>query len=117
MIRGVFVFFFFFSSRRRHTRCSRDWSSDVCSSDLSFEIYTPPYLFRGPRPQIAFAPSGVAWGSKFDIRMAGSDEIGSVSLIRTGSPQHALDSDIRSVQLEFSQHGDTLTAAAPPDGV
>src|SRR2546422_2317144 len=27
-------FFFFFSSRRRHTICSRDWSSDVCSSDL-----------------------------------------------------------------------------------
>src|SRR6266436_2416646 len=26
--------FFFFSSRRRHTICSRDWSSDVCSSDL-----------------------------------------------------------------------------------
>src|SRR3989449_9143315 len=30
---GVEVIFFF-SSRRRHTRCSRDWSSDVCSSDL-----------------------------------------------------------------------------------
>src|SRR5438128_5770249 len=30
----VFFFFFFFSSRRRHTRCYRDWSSDVCSSDL-----------------------------------------------------------------------------------
>src|SRR5436309_1397185 len=29
------VFFFFFSSRRRHTRFSRDWSSDVCSSDLA----------------------------------------------------------------------------------
>src|SRR2546422_5854862 len=28
------TFCFFFSSRRRHTRCSRDWSSDVCSSDL-----------------------------------------------------------------------------------
>src|SRR5690606_41156834 len=28
------VLFFFFSSRRRHTRFSRDWSSDVCSSDL-----------------------------------------------------------------------------------
>src|SRR2546422_6283319 len=28
------MYFFFFSSRRRHTRCSRDWSSDVCSSDL-----------------------------------------------------------------------------------
>src|SRR5436305_8159807 len=29
-----FLFVFFFSSRRRHTRCGRDWSSDVCSSDL-----------------------------------------------------------------------------------
>src|SRR5690606_40610497 len=28
------VWMFFFSSRRRHTRFSRDWSSDVCSSDL-----------------------------------------------------------------------------------
>src|SRR2546422_1702122 len=31
-----YFFFFFFSSRRRHTRCSRDWSSDVCSSDLGY---------------------------------------------------------------------------------
>src|SRR5207249_5291103 len=30
-----FVLFFFFSSRRRHTRSKRDWSSDVCSSDLT----------------------------------------------------------------------------------
>src|SRR5690606_39613310 len=35
--------FFFFSSRRRHTRFSRDWSSDVCSSDL------PVGLFGGIR--------------------------------------------------------------------
>src|SRR5436305_11558100 len=33
MFQVSFVFFFF-SSRRRHTRCGRDWSSDVCSSDL-----------------------------------------------------------------------------------
>src|SRR5215813_5499201 len=31
------MFFFFFSSRRRHTRCGRDWSSDVCSSDLEHD--------------------------------------------------------------------------------
>src|SRR5207249_7649891 len=36
-----FFFFFFFSSRRRHTRSKRDWSSDVCSSDLEgFEYWT-----------------------------------------------------------------------------
>src|SRR6266403_3702193 len=32
-----FLFSFFFSSRRRHTRSLRDWSSDVCSSDLTAE--------------------------------------------------------------------------------
>src|SRR5690606_28459648 len=32
---GCADFLFFFSSRRRHTRFSRDWSSDVCSSDLT----------------------------------------------------------------------------------
>src|SRR5690554_6355732 len=40
----LFFFFFFFSSRRRHTRCGRDWSSDVCSSDLaktSFALSCP----------------------------------------------------------------------------
>src|SRR2546421_9597871 len=31
----LFLVFFFFSSRRRHTRSDRDWSSDVCSSDLA----------------------------------------------------------------------------------
>src|SRR5256885_3404846 len=31
----VIFYFFFFSSRRRHTRLQGDWSSDVCSSDLS----------------------------------------------------------------------------------
>src|SRR6266496_6239787 len=33
-------FFFFFSSRRRHTRSLRDWSSDVCSSDLELRFDT-----------------------------------------------------------------------------
>src|SRR5690606_40488552 len=45
----LFRRFFFFSSRRRHTRFSRDWSSDVCSSDLGL----PHAPFVG-----AHAPSG-----------------------------------------------------------
>src|SRR2546421_3137747 len=40
------VFFFFFSSRRRHTRSDRDWSSDVCSSDL----------MRGPNGSVPRMP-------------------------------------------------------------
>src|SRR5882757_6653530 len=41
-----YVFFFFFSSRRRHTRYWRDWSSDVCSSDLS-QTFLPRGGIRG----------------------------------------------------------------------
>src|SRR6266498_4709864 len=44
--RGVF----FFSSRRRHTRCGRDWSSDVCSSDLEaekFDVLPAPTYVKG----------------------------------------------------------------------
>src|SRR2546422_8255132 len=36
------MYVFFFSSRRRHTRCSRDWSSDVCSSDLRIRSFADP---------------------------------------------------------------------------
>src|SRR5699024_11994126 len=36
--------FFFFSSRRRHTRSKRDWSSDVCSSDLAI-INTSDWIY------------------------------------------------------------------------
>src|SRR5690606_41042728 len=43
---GYFFLMLFFSSRRRHTRLSRDWSSDVCSSDLEVE-YNDGHLYIG----------------------------------------------------------------------
>src|SRR5205814_5521817 len=48
--------FFFFSSRRRHTRCLSDWSSDVCSSDLSDEqlIWTDDH--NPPTPTTQWKP-------------------------------------------------------------
>src|ERR1022692_4058407 len=36
------IYVFFFSSRRRHTRLQGDWSSDVCSSDLSEQVVARP---------------------------------------------------------------------------
>src|SRR6185295_14167409 len=43
-ISNFIFFFFFFSSRRRHTRYWRDWSSDVCSSDLSCATSRAPSI-------------------------------------------------------------------------
>src|SRR5437868_14050702 len=53
---------FFFSSRRRHTRSKRDWSSDVCSSDLAVSAFVMDYTNLQVQTPIAI---GV-----FDIRNA-----------------------------------------------
>src|SRR5690625_7152977 len=55
----MFGFFlvFFFSSRRRHTRWPRDWSSDVCSSDLLETNNAGEVLLYGPLRDIYFNTS------------------------------------------------------------
>src|SRR5215813_2517442 len=58
---------FFFSSRRRHTRCGRDWSSDVCSSDLEQEMLTADIAV----PQ----PASVLLGLHHDGTGAGSEAL------------------------------------------
>src|SRR5438067_11371943 len=50
------LFLFFFSSRRRHTRSKRDWSSDVCSSDL---LPFTPRQRSGTSRAVALAKAGV----------------------------------------------------------
>src|SRR5207253_6074593 len=56
---------FFFSSRRRHTRWPRDWSSDVCSSDLPFVIgEDDPHIpgpGRGAQPHIEQIQFSFMW--------------------------------------------------------
>src|SRR5690606_41050013 len=69
---------FFFSSRRRHTRFSRDWSSDVCSSDLANggtfwingeQLPSPNWINPGWKPQVT-----EGWGNKQDQEIAWEDE-------------------------------------------
>src|SRR6266498_2776948 len=53
------VVVFFFSSRSRHTRCGRDWSSDVCSSDLGCGAGGVPSL---PQPASEVVPDAQSVG-------------------------------------------------------
>src|SRR5690625_5479331 len=56
--------FFFFSSRRRHTRWPRDWSSDVCSSDLEPRVELARFETRMERDQHLLAqayPDEARW--------------------------------------------------------
>src|SRR5690349_25061089 len=52
------LFIFFFSSRRRHTRSLRDWSSDVCSSDL--HAPSPAMVVASAALLIAFTGTSIA---------------------------------------------------------
>ena len=86
--------------------------------DSSFEVWSPPYLFRGERPSITSAPAGVAHGETFTVGTPQAGDIESVQLIKTPSPQHIIDSEQRILELPFSTTGDgSLEAVAPPTGV
>src|SRR5256884_7125895 len=87
----VCAFSFFFSSRRRHTRCSRDWSSDVCSSDLIEEgafglstgLFYVPGSFAKTEEVIELSRVVRAMGGYYDSHMRDEDsysiEIGRAS--------------------------------------
>jgi hypothetical protein len=85
--------------------------------DPSAEVWSPPYLFRGPRPTISRAQAGISYGERFAIGTPQAGEIDSVALIHLMSPQHSIDPDQRSLALDFTRTGkDTLAVVAPPGG-
>jgi galactose oxidase len=88
-------------------------SSDNCAvNHPSVEIYSPPYLFAGPRPSIASAPATVAAnGGTFKITTGGS--VSGFSLIRFGSVTHSIDTDQRFMRLSATKSGNVWTVRAP----
>ncbi len=83
---------------------------------LRAQIYSPPYLFDGPRPAIASAPASAGYGTTFTVWTPDAASIASVALIRTGSVTHAWDQNQRYVPVPFVQMSGGLEVTAPPDG-
>ncbi len=90
--------------------------------DPSFEIYSPPYLFRGDRPTIDDGPSRVDTGTTFELTLGSPEEAaavaedGTVALMRNTAITHLVDGDQRSVVLPVTGHDRaTITVQAPPD--
>jgi hypothetical protein len=80
------------------------------------EVYSPPYLFKGPRPTIAQAPGTLTVGATFTISCPQAQKIRTVCLLRCGSSTHAFNSDQRYVGLVIqSQAATALDVAAPPN--
>src|SRR6266498_4316053 len=67
----IVVMFFFFSSRRRHTRCGRNWSSDVCSSDLA-----DPFVGHPPAVEVGHGADEYAAPCRIVTVLGGDDGVG-----------------------------------------
>ena len=83
---------------------------------LRAQIYSPPYLFKGPRPTISSAPDAVGYGSAFNVGSPDAASVVSVGLIRQAAATHAFDQNQRFVPLTFSQNGSNLSVTAPANG-
>lgn len=79
------------------------------------ELFAPPYLFRGPRPEITNAPSEVSYGAHFRIETPQASAITHVSLIRLGAVTHAFDQNQRFLHLAFTADASGLTVTAPSE--
>ena len=79
------------------------------------EIFSPPYLFKGPRPTISSAPGSTGYGQSFSFTSPEAADISKVALIRPGSVTHTVDSEQRYVGLDFTTSGSTITATSPPN--
>jgi len=86
-------------------------------NELNFELYSPPYFFKGPRPIIMGAvPSVVAYGDTVVVTTPDAAAITKVTLIRFGSVTHAFDQSQRLVPLTFSAAAGGVSIAFPATG-
>ena len=81
--------------------------------ELNAELFSPPYLLKGPRPTITNAPTAVGYNIPFRVQTPQSATVSKVSLIRLGSVTHAFDMDQRFQWLTFTRDAGGLIVKAP----
>ena len=87
-------------------------ANDPKDSHYNAQIFHPPYLFRGPRPQILHAPDEIDYGEVFAVQVAGP-EVGRITWIRLSSVTHAFNANQYINILEFQSGNAGLTVTAP----
>lgn len=72
---------------------------------MSMEVYSPPYLSRGPRPRVSAYPTAVSRGGDFTVTSPDACRVRRAVLMRPGAPTHHTDSEQRLLPLEFEREG------------
>ncbi len=86
--------------------------NDPRDSHRNAQIFHPPYLFQGPRPEISSVPEEIDYGRTFSLEISGP-EVGRVTWIRLPSVTHSFDQGQRINILKFSLDRGSLTITAP----
>jgi hypothetical protein len=82
--------------------------------DASFELYSPPYLFRGPRPAITDSQNEAHYGQQFIVNTQQASDITSVRFVRNPAFTHLVDGDQRVVDLPIdSKAGSEVKVTIP----
>ena len=79
------------------------------------EIFSPPYLFWGPRPTITAAPASVPHGQTFTVTTPDAATIDRVTMLRLPSITHGFDQNQRFVELNFTRVAGGVSVTAPSD--
>jgi hypothetical protein len=79
----------------------------------AIEVFSPPYLFRGPRPAITAATDFFHHGQTFDVETPQAADIHKVVLVRPMAVTHQTDTEQRVIQMQFARVGTTLKVQAP----
>jgi hypothetical protein len=82
----------------------------------SVEIYSPPYLFKGARPEISSAPANIDYGKSFFVGTPDAASITKVSMIALSSVTHGFNMTQRISLPAFAQANDGLNVTAPSSG-
>jgi hypothetical protein len=77
------------------------------------EIYTPPYLYHGARPDLSGGPKTVARGASATFTSRHASAIRKLRLIRPSASTHVTDVDQRSVAVDFTTSGDRGKVTVP----
>jgi hypothetical protein len=76
-------------------------------NDLRIELYHPPYLFQGPRPEVEAAPGRASYGAAFTVKSPHARHIEKIVLVRPMSTTHCLSTEQRLVELPILSRSDT----------
>jgi hypothetical protein len=91
------------------------WEPPDPEEELKLEVFSPPYLFKGPRPQIRSAPESARFGETFTVGTAQAQRLKWVSLIKNGVTTHSFDSGQRLVDLDIVERDAGSVRVRVPD--